>query len=211
MNKPDQIKIMAFGDSITEGTYGGAEHSQTWPAILQKMLTRDGLNVYLLNSGFPGETATLGAHRFQHHLSEQKPDIVLIMYGANDAFVPYGYCDPVVTVPSFENAITKMVNRATEAGIIPVLMTTMPIFFEEDEAFDQNELLGQYMQKIHKIAQRQSLYLIDHFSLWMEKEETIKNFLPDGVHPNADGNRLIAETIFYRLPEIIRKEFNTQL
>lgn len=43
----------------------------------------------------------------------------------------------------------------------------------------------------------------------MEKEKSIINYLPDGVHPNADGNRLIAETIFIHLSEIIRKEFNT--
>jgi acyl-CoA thioesterase-1 len=209
MDKPDQIKIIAFGDSITEGTYGGADESRAWPNILQQLLIQDGHNVSVKNLGLPGETATLGRRRFRNAVPHQNPDIILIMYGANDAFVPFGYGEPVVTIPDFKNAISDMVTGAADSGIIPVLMTTTPLFIEDSDGFDQNELLGRYMQKVHDLAQRRSLLLIDHFSKWMENEQTIKNYLPDGVHPNADGNRLIAETIFSQLSKIIRKEFNT--
>lgn len=145
MDKPDQIKIMAFGDSITEGTYGGADESQAWPNILQRLLIHEGFDVSVTNSGLPGETAPLGWQRFRNVVPLQNPDIILIMYGANDSFVPFGYGEPAVTLPEFENAISRMIYQANVSGIRPVLMTTSPIFIEDNEDFNQNEFLGQYM------------------------------------------------------------------
>jgi len=208
MADADQIQIVAFGDSITEGTYGGAFPSHIWTAILQSKLRESGMDVHLINSGVPGETAPHGLQRFSYDVLAEKPQVVLIMYGANDSFMPFGDGVPVVSLQQFVNALTDMVAMAKSEGILPVVMTTTPLDLPDDSGYDQNEILGQYMQKVREIAANYNLHVIDHFTSWMEKEmneKIIEKYLPDGVHPNAGGNRLIAETIFEKLKEIIIK------
>lgn len=202
------IKMIAFGDSITEGTYGGAAESRKWTSLLESMFARCDLKVEISNSGIPGETAPFGLKRFPRHVLVQKPDIVLIMYGANDSYDPYGTGNPAVPIDLFCQSIDKLVSQALNKNILPVPMTTTPIFLYDDLSDGQNALLGEYMNCIREIALNNKLSLIDHFSEWMgraQQGEDVKKFLPDGVHPNAGGNQIIAETIYNPLTEIMEK------
>lgn len=203
----EQIKIVAFGDSITEGTHGGAFPSHVWTAILERKFRDAGMIADIINSGLPGETAPQGLQRFSYDVLAQKPKLVLIMYGANDSFMPFDDGEPAVSLRHFENALAEMVVMAQQEGIQPVLMTTTPLDLPDDFGHDHNEMLGRYMQKVRKLAANYNLHVIDHFITWMEKqsdERVTEKYLPDGVHPNAGGNRLIAETIFEKLKGIIK-------
>lgn len=206
MADSNKIRIVAFGDSITEGTYGGAFPAQVWTALLQSKLKESGMYVHLINSGVPGETSPIGLQRFRYDVLAQRPQVVLIMYGANDSFMPFDDGRPAVSVNHFETAITEMVVKSKSERITPVLMTTTPLDMPDDFGHNQNEILGRYMQKVREIAALHGLHVIDHFTTWMEKERHEKiteKYLPDGVHPNAGGNRLIADTVFKKLKEII--------
>jgi lysophospholipase L1-like esterase len=208
MDGNELIKIVAFGDSITEGTYGGADESQVWTSLLKKMFEQANLKVEISNSGIPGETAPFGLRRFPYHVIAANPHIVLIMYGANDSYDPYGTGNPAVSVDLFSQSIEEMISRAQAHNILPMLMTTTPLFLFDELSDQQNALLGSYMDMIREIARKNNLNLIDHFSEWMGRTvrgEDVQQYLPDGVHPNAGGNQIIAETIFEPLSEIIKE------
>ncbi len=209
MGGDELIKIVAFGDSITEGTYGGADEPRGWTSLLESMFARCDLKVEILNSGIPGETAPFGLRRFPYHVIAAKPKIVLIMYGANDSYDPYGTGNPAVTIDLFSQSISEMISRAQAHNILPVLMTTTPLFLFDELSDHQNALLSSYMDMMREITMKNNLNLIDHFVEWMGRTgrgEDVQQYLPDGVHPNSGGNQIIAETIFKPLSKIIKKE-----
>lgn len=202
------IKIIAFGDSITEGTYGGAPESRVWTTVLGKMFARSDMKVQILNSGIPGETAPFGLKRFSYHVLAKQPDIVLIMYGANDSYDPYGTGNPAVSIDDFGRAVDEMITQALNQNILSVLMTTTPLYLSDDPGDHQNALLAEYMGKIREIAEHHEISIIDHFAAWMDRVrqgEDVKKYLPDGAHPDERGNQIIAETIYNPLTKIIEK------
>ncbi len=205
--------IVAFGDSITEGTYSGADVSETWPVILKYLLCESGIPVDVLNAGIPGETAPEGLQRFNRQVIGLLPQKVLIMYGANDSFIPDDLTKSIVSIEQFYLSMEQMVLLAVQNNITPILMTTTPFsgFFnlDGDDAELQNNLLDEYMIKVRAIAQKHNLQLVDHFRIWMEmdkKTPMLEKLLPDGVHPNVDGNRLIAQTTYDILKETFHNE-----
>jgi len=80
----DGLLVLAFGDSLYAG-YGLAPH-ESFPAQLEKALTRDGLAVTVINAGVSGETTAGGLQRLDFTLGglSRKPDLALVGLGAND-------------------------------------------------------------------------------------------------------------------------------
>jgi acyl-CoA thioesterase-1 len=76
------IRIMAFGDSLFAG-YGVAD-SENFPTQLQTALKADGKDVVVVNAAVSGDTTADGVARLDWSLAD-KPDLVLLELGANDA------------------------------------------------------------------------------------------------------------------------------
>jgi len=197
--------IVALGDSITEGSFGGAMHEQTWTVLLEKMLQKSGYNFKVLKSGIPGEVSPQGLNRFHPSVVNYDAHIVLIMYGANDCYLPFGYGNPVVKSSDFKRAINQIVVEAFNSNISPILMTTTP-FRLSGNYQTQEILLEKYMDIIRDIAIENKISIIDHYKHWKNLENSgkkISDFLPDGVHPNARGNEVIANYTFEKLQHIL--------
>ncbi len=73
--------IAAFGDSLFSGYGLAAEDS--FPAQLERRLKADGYDVTIINNGVTGETTAGGVGRVDQVVA-QKPDIILVEFGAND-------------------------------------------------------------------------------------------------------------------------------
>jgi acyl-CoA thioesterase I len=82
-----QIRIIAFGDSLTAGY--GLGLSESYPAQLEKRLRADGYDVQVINSGVSGETTAVNTTRAEF-IRTQQPEMVILGIGGNDAlrFVP---------------------------------------------------------------------------------------------------------------------------
>ena len=204
-----KLTIVAFGDSITEGTYGGASARETYPSILEKMLREKQIDADVVNQGIPGETAPEALFRFQRDVLDLNPGIVLIMYGANDAYIAPDFNFPAVSIKNYSKAVSRMVSRLRELSIQTILMTTTPFaeldFYgdTEKESLEMNrQSLKSHLQETRKIAEEKQLLLIDHYNIWHQQDKTLatlNEYLPDGVHPNAAGNYLLARTIYQAL------------
>lgn len=75
-------RILALGDSCTFGL--GVEDDETWPAQLQQLLARDGLNVDVINSGVPGYSSFQGLRFLEAEGNRLQPDVVVVCFGFND-------------------------------------------------------------------------------------------------------------------------------
>lgn len=76
------LRILAFGDSLTAG-YGLPEGDGFVPQ-LQQALVKMGREVTVINGGLSGDTTAGGLARLDWMLAE-KPDVVILELGANDA------------------------------------------------------------------------------------------------------------------------------
>jgi lysophospholipase L1-like esterase len=78
-----EIRILAFGDSITFGDY--MEEAETIPALLQKSLEARAKKVVVLNAALPGANASDEFHHYLELAEAVKPDVVLLGSYLNDA------------------------------------------------------------------------------------------------------------------------------
>ena len=75
------IKILALGDSLTEGL--GVPRENAYPRLLEEKLKEQGFDVEIINAGVSGSTSATAYGRLQAYLN-QKLDLVILALGAND-------------------------------------------------------------------------------------------------------------------------------
>ena len=173
--------IVAFGDSLTSGP--GLRPEETFPALLQQRITREGHEYRVINAGVSGDTTSEALARFDAALV---PDtaILILAIGANDGLRRV----PVATV---ERNIATMIERAQTRGI-DVLLCQM-------EAPPLGGLI--YTIEFHRIytrlAERYKVPLVPFFLIGIIGNEELD--LDDTLHPNAAGHRVIADTIWPHL------------
>ncbi len=200
-------KIVIVGDSITEaGKYPGG---YVW--LLQRYLSAlyPDRKIEIVNAGISGNKATDMQARFQKDAIDQKPDLVMINVGVNDAFFdfqnrqfyPQGKLPTGVPLAEYRDKITQMVLAAKAAGIRVVLLSPTPI----GEILDspENRRLQEYIAAMREIALQNQCLFIDLNAPCREvigtyqkhAGKTLNLLAADGVHPNPSGYRIIAFTI----------------
>ena len=126
-------RILAFGDSITEGTTSATFTAFTltpglsvsYPFKLQTMVTAryTAQTVSVFNGGKAGETTVEGRERLGGVMSEAQAQLLLLMEGANDLnHVPAGSTN----VSSITGAMEDMVRNAQGRGMTVMLATIPP-------------------------------------------------------------------------------------
>ena len=171
---PDDAVLLAFGDSITYGT--GAEKQQSYPAILSHL---SGHRV--INAGIPGEVTAAGRQRLPALLDRHKPGLLILCHGGNDLLRRLNPADT-------QDNLEAMIDSAAQRNI-PVLLIGVPafaiLFLEASEMY--NELAEKYALLYEgKVLAR------------VESDPELKS---DRIHPNAEGYRQIALSVFQLLQD----------
>jgi acyl-CoA thioesterase-1 len=177
------LKIVAFGDSLTSGHR--LARTEAYPSILQAKLKSAGLPVTVVNKGVSGDTTARAVRRLNSALEEQ-PQILILELGVNDGLRG-------VPVPQVKANLAMMI-EAAQAQDIQVLLCAMEALplqgwqYTIDFHRMYDELAAQYGVPLVPFVMNGVLGNRDLIS-------------DDGVHPNAAGARVIAETIWeYVLP-----------
>src|SRR5689334_16034900 len=92
------IKIVTLGDSITKGARAGVKAEETFAALLETELKKQGVKAEVANVGIGGERTDGALARLEKDVLARKPRVVTIMYGTNDSFVDKGQTTPRLTV-----------------------------------------------------------------------------------------------------------------
>ncbi len=173
--KPKVRTIVAFGDSITAGY--GITTPEAYPQLLENALTRNGKNIRVVNSGVSGET-TAGGLRRASFVAAQKPDFVIIALGGNDVLRGI---DPAATKANLAGIITIFKKEDIVVILAGMKSPTNlgPIYVE---AFD-----GLYPE----LAKEYNLSLIPFLLEGVALDATLNQ--ADGIHPNQNGAKIIAE------------------
>lgn len=173
--------IACFGDSLTAGF--GLDPGQSYPDLLQKDLDRRGLHYRVVNLGVSGETSQDGMARLPRVLA-LKPAIVVLEFGANDGLRG-------LPVAHTEANLAKMIEAFKGAGTWVVLAgITLPPNYGV-----------QYIQRFdamyRDLAARYKVTLIPFLLAGVAGDPRLMQ--RDGIHPNAAGTRIVAQTVMNAL------------
>jgi acyl-CoA thioesterase I len=169
--------IVCMGDSLTAGY--GVDEDQAYPALLETRLRDDGNAYRVINAGVSGETSSGALARVDWMLTLD-PDIVILETGANDGLRGV---DPALTRRNIEAIVAKLQAR----NIIVVLAGMQMV---RNLGPDFTRAFGSIYPDIARDA---NLILIPFFLEGVAGQPDLNQ--PDGIHPTADGYRIILNHI----------------
>ena len=184
----DDKVIVAFGNSITAGV-GDSNYPSSasgYPFRLEQLLKSSFPDVIVLNRGVPGEKTNDGERRLPAVLERDEPDFVLILEGVND-IQPGGATQEERIVRDLE----AMVVEVKEYGAIPLIASLLPTKGKWDW---RNEHIEVMNPMIEVMALRQQVPFVDLHAAFVAEEDYEALLTSDGLHPNDEGYRVMAET-----------------
>jgi len=171
------VKIAVLGDSLAAGY--GIRPEQSFPARLEAGLKAAGRNVTVLNQGVSGDTSAGGLDRLDWMLAD-KPDIVLVELGGNDALRGL---DPKITEKNL-SAIVEKLKAANVTVWLAGMMAPRNLGPEYVTAFD-----GLYK----RIAEKYDVPLYPFILDGVAQDAALNQ--GDGIHPNPKGAQIVADRL----------------
>lgn len=172
----DAPVVLFFGDSITRGQ--GVSESEAFPAVLQETLKRERLDYRCLNAGVSGDTTETALARVAPY-AQARPKVVFVELGANDAF------RRINRVQTQRN-LSAIVKTFRDAGARVILARTV---FPHVEHPAYTLSMGRMIEAVAKEA---GAVLVPDLLEGVAGVAALN--LEDGIHPNAEGHRHLAET-----------------
>lgn len=182
---PVAPRIVAFGDSLTSGHRLPAEHA--YPALLQKRLEDANIPGTVINHGVSGDTTAGGVRRLERALAEQ-PQILIVELGANDGLKG-------VPVSQVRTNLETIIAAAQKQGVRVLLC-----------AMDALPVNGwQYTIDFHnlyfELADKHKVPLVPFLLGGILGNRDLMS--DDGVHPNREGAKVLADSIWPYLRALV--------
>ncbi len=182
----DTFTILFLGDSLTEGY--GLEEGESFPDMLSDRYASEGRkNLKIINAGISGSTSASALGRLQWYIRAQ-PDLLVLSLGANDGLRGLG-------VDALKANLIKTIEFAQSMDV-KVVLTGMLI--PPNYGPDYTSAFAQVFPDL--AAQYQLTFL--PFLLAGVAGITELN-QGDGIHPNLEGTKIVAETLYNFLQPLL--------
>ena len=187
--------ILFFGDSLTAGH--GLPAAQSFPSLLQQRLDARQLAYKAYNYGVSGETSAGGRQRLATVLARHPADVFVLALGANDGIRGI----PVRETTQNLQFIIDAVRRQYPDGQLVLTGLEFP--------FDLGPLGGhrlahyatEFKVMFRTLADKNSLPFIPFLLQGVLGRRELN--LPDGVHPNAAGQQILANNVWQVLQPLL--------
>ena len=181
-------RIVFLGDSITAGL--GLDVEQAFPAVVGQMLQGEGLPVHVVNAGVSGDTTAGGVRRIDW-LLRQSPDVVVVGLGGNDGLRG-------VELRASEENLRTIVRKARQAGARVLLLGMLiPPNYGPEYA-------TQFRDLYPRVARELDVPLVPFVLEGVGGDPRLNQ--PDGIHPTAEGQRIVARNLLPHLRSIVREQ-----
>lgn len=181
--------ILCLGDSLTDGY--GLSRNQAYPALLAEKVRAAGLGKFdIINAGVSGDTTGGGLRRVAKYL-DRKIDVLVLELGINDAFRGV----PVETMRSNLQAIIDRVRAKNPDVQIIIAGMQLPLYGADD-------YVVAFGQMFFDLAEKNHAALIPYLLQGVGGDPTLN--LSDRIHPNAAGQRVLAENVWRVLEPLLR-------
>jgi len=184
-----RLKIVAFGDSLTAG-FGLAE-KESYPYLLQEKLKADGYDYEVVNAGVSGETSLGGLERADWVLEQENVKILILELGANDLLRGLS--------PAKMKANLDKIIRKAKARNIKVLLCGMLA-----PPAAGGEYQREFMMAFPDLAEEHKTAFLPFLLEGVAAKKELNQ--PDGIHPNADGEKIMTENVYRALRTMLETE-----
>jgi acyl-CoA thioesterase-1 len=179
--------IVCFGDSLTAGL--GVDPGEAWPAQLQRKFDEKAPGWRVVNAGLSGETTAGGLRRLEWIL-RQPADIFIVALGGNDGLRGI----PTELSRSNLQAMIERIRSKYPHVMIVLAGMQMPSNFGPDYT-------RQFAAMFPELAQKNHATLIPFLLEGVGGVPGLNQ--PDGIHPTAEGHKIVAETVWRTLQGLL--------
>jgi acyl-CoA thioesterase-1 len=183
--RTDAPKIVILGDSLTAGL--GLDAKQSFPALLQARLDREGYDYHVVNAGVSGDTSAGGLRRLDWALTGDVR-VLVVELGANDGLRG-------LPVAEMKKNLSEIITRAQARGITVILagMEAPPNYGEQYTA--------EFRQAYRDLAAEHKVALIPFL---LEGVAGLREMNQgDGIHPNPEGARIVENIVWHTLEPVL--------
>jgi acyl-CoA thioesterase-1 len=181
-------RIVFLGDSLTAG-YGLSKDAAV-PALIQQRLRENGYSYEVVNAGVSGDTSAGGLSRLDWSL-EGDVEILVLELGANDGLRG-------LPVASLKRNLTDIITRAKKRGI-KVILTGMEAPPNFGAAYT-----SEFRRVYKELAGEHDVTFVPFYLEGVAGIPALN--IADGIHPNAEGSRIIEKTIWSALEPLLVKK-----
>lgn len=207
-----RTKFLAFGDSFTAGEVTNPTSlapgsisklivvaSASYPTQLQTQLratySAQAASITMVNSGEPSERILDGAQRFPGVFDANRPEVVILMEGAN-GLQQVG--------PDISTGVMRtMVQKAKEGGARVFVGSMLPQVAGRPRATTPVSELLAYNNTLQIMSTQESITYVDLYNAMLAEASTLIG--SDGLHPNEAGYRKMADVFFAALKTALQE------
>ncbi len=184
---PRAFKIVFLGDSLTAGF--GLLSEQAYPAQIEKLFAGEGYDeVDIINAGISGDTTAGGVRRVEGVL-EPGVKVMVVALGGNDALRG-------LTTAETHNNLAQIIQIGRSKGVQVFLCGMLaPTNLGEDYRKNFADVFTQL------VRESRGLPFVPFLLEGVAGNPALN--LADGIHPNAEGARIIAQMLYPRLRTMV--------
>src|SRR5688500_5674823 len=190
--KPDPssvITILALGDSLTDGFT--LPRNEAYPALIAEKMRSANYQFKVVDAGQSGDTTADGLRRLPPLLRAKKIDVLILALGINDAFRG-------AALEQLRSNLQSIIDqtRARHPGV-SIIVAGMQLPLEVSDGY-----VRSFGEMFGALAEKNQAALIPYLLEGVGGNPEFN--LPDGLHPNAAGQRVLAENVWRVLEPIVR-------
>ena len=178
---------MVLGDSLTAGL--GLKPEEAYPALLQQRVDAAGLDYAVVNAGVSGDTSAGGLSRLDWSL-EGDVRVLIVALGGNDGLRG-------LEAGELKKNLATIIERAQgrHAAVVLAGMEAPPNF---GQAYTVS-----FHQVYPELASQYHVALVPFLLEGVAGDEALNQ--GDGIHPTAEGARIVAGNVWRVLDPILEK------
>jgi acyl-CoA thioesterase-1 len=181
--------ILVLGDSLSQGF--GLAPGEAYPMLLAKKLRAARLNFQVTNASAAGGTTEGGLERLPAHL-KRSIDIFILELGINDAFRG-------VPVDQIQKNLQQIIDKAKKRNPgLRVVIAGMQL-----PNFATDDYVSAFGKMFSDLAIKNGAALVPYLLQSVAGDPSLN--LSDGIHPNAAGQKILAETVWHVLEPVARE------
>ena len=184
-------RVVALGDSLTAGL--GLAPDVAWPALVQQKIAAAGLDAEVVNAGVSGDTTAGGLRRLDWAL-DGDVKVLVIELGANDGLRG-------LPVDQMQDNLSQMITMAKGRGITVLLcgMEAPPNFGPQ--------YTRDFREAFVTLAAEHEVAFIPFMLSGVAGDSALNQ--ADGIHPNEEGTRRVADLIWQSLKPLLTRALAT--
>src|SRR5882724_4290919 len=172
--------VFVFGDSLSDGF--GLKRSEAYPSLLAGKLRAAALKFEVINASTSGGTTEGGLRRLPPYL-KRKIDIFILELGINDAF--HG-----LSVDQIQNNLQQIIDKVKARNPhVRVVIAAMQL-----PNYSADDYVSAFGKMFGELASRNNAALVPYLLQGVAGDPSLN--LPDGIHPNAAGQKILAENVW---------------